>query len=477
MQQFDIASCVWSPHASRRLQYPKSNMLALGRHHRIAWSAVRASARRTLSSAVMATPLGIGHLPLSPEELRAEQELLAVLPEFQQASAALGDAGLPNWKRAALAVPPLERAVEICRASMGFQSVYLLAALRQLTCARVLQGDFAAASRAMHERGELMSWPMFEQERALRLWLRSNAPNDALAWCQKDEFTALFPKDATVPLKWTLYELLAQSLRDGPDFDKHDDPLFTQAVEVLRCKKDVVAEQQGAADDSLLSRDIPYLLAQYASLCLVSSGVLRPVGKRSQTTAREPLSDAQLVALNQAEVLWKEALTWVETTAVTDSDEKDDVAPGVDAPFEAWTHTNLGELLLRKQKPEAALEHLGKALKIQQRDKSGNALALSRTLGKIAQGCHAVGQAVSAEGLFTTAVEAFEKEKVLSISDQVEFASVLRAYGDLLQNWEKREGGAEQKYAQADAVEERLGRACEERHSRAPLHPVFYLPL
>lgn len=421
--------------------------------------------------------IGIGYLQLTPEEMQAEQELLQFLPEFQLATSILHGTrdeftALTNWKRASLAVPPLERTVEICRSSMGFQSVYLLAALRHLFLTHFLQGNYAAANKVMHERGELLNWPMYEQERMLRMFLRENKPAAALAWCQKDVFTSLFPKDATVPLKWTIYELISKSLRDGATDVR--DPLFTQAVEVLRCKKDVVAEQGDAANESLLSRDIPYLLSQYASLCLVSSGVLTPQFADSSKRT-DALTDAQLVALNQAEVLWTEALSWVEQKAHDDATEE--LTTGVDAPFVAWTQTNLGELLLRRQQPERAMEHLGKALKIQQQEKGGDALKLSRILGKIAEGCHAVGQAVSAEGLFTTAVEAFEKEKFLSMQDQVEYARVLRAYGDLLQNWEKREAGAKQKYAQADAVERQVALLCQEHGSRAPLQPVFYLPL
>ncbi|KAF1329391.1 Tetratricopeptide-like helical, partial [Globisporangium splendens] len=419
------------------------------------------------------TKIGIGYLQVTPEEIQAEQELLQFLPEFQQATTILhGESdeyvGLTNSKKASLAIPQLERAVEICRSSMGYQSVYLLAGLRHLFLTYFLQGNYEMANKVMHERGELMSWPITEQERVLRMFLRENEPTSALEWCQKDVFTSLFPKDETMPLKWTIYELISKSLRDGNDgiLDAND-PLFTKAVEVLRCKKDMITEQHGAADDSLLSRDIPYLMSQYASLCVVSSGAL--------STMPDELSDQQLVSLDQAEVLWKEALTWVEKT--TSDEGKDDIMSGVDAPFEAWTETNLGELLLRKKKPEEAMEHLGKALKIQQREKGGNALALSRILGKIAEGCHAVGQAVSAEGLFTTAVESFEKEKSLSIADQVEYARVLRAYGDLLRNWEKREAGAEQKYKQANDVEVEIARRCQERDCRSPLHPAFYLPL
>lgn len=430
----------------------------------------------TLAHNAADTKIGIGYLQLSPEEIQAEQELLQFLPEFQHATKILHGkddefAALTNWKRASLAIPQLERAVEICRSSMGFQSVYLLAALRHLFLTYFMQGNYAMANKVMLERGELMNWPMYEQERVLRLFLRENTPEAALTWCQKEVFTSLFPKDETVPLKWTIYELISKSLRDGAD-DGLDvnDPLFTKAVEVLRCKKDMVAGKGAAADDSLLSRDIPYLMSQYASLCLVASGALtKPTGVDNE------LNEQQLVSLNQAEVLWREALTWVEQTV--GDDVKEELTTGVDAPFEAWTQTNLGEVLLRKKKPEEAMEHLGKALKIQQQEKGGNSLALSRILGKIAEGCHAVGQAVSAEGLFTTAVEAFEKEKFLSMTDQVEYARVLRAYGDLLQNWEKREGGAKQKYAQADAVEQQVALLCREQNSRAPLQPVFYLPL
>ncbi|GAB9472841.1 Tetratricopeptide-like helical [Globisporangium polare] len=433
----------------------------------------------TLAHNMADTKIGIGYLQLTPEEIQAEQELLQFLPEFQQATKILHGAddefaALTNWKRASLAIPQLERTVEICRSSMGFQSVYLLAALRHLFLTYFMQGNYAMANKVMHERGELMSWPMYEQERMLRLFLRENTPEEALAWCQKEVFTSLFPKDETMPLRWTIYELISKSLRDGVDDSGFDvsDPLFTKAVEVLRCKKDLVAEKGGAAvDDSLLSRDIPYLMSQYASLSLVSSGALSALASDNNSE----LSEQQHVALDQAEMLWREALTWVEQTV--GDDNKEELITGVDAPFEAWTQTNLGELLLRKKKPEEAMEHLGKALKIQQQEKGGQSLALSRILGKIAVGCHAVGQAVSAEGLLTTAVEAFEREKFLSITDQVEYARVLRAYGDLLQNWEKREGGAKQKYAQAEAIEKQVELLCREQNSRAPLQPVFYLPL
>ncbi|RLN02942.1 hypothetical protein BBJ28_00000918, partial [Nothophytophthora sp. Chile5] len=415
-------------------------------------------------------------------------ELLQSLPEFQQAAKVLlgrGDSEqdseaarrLPNCTRAARALPQLERTVEICRSAMGFQSVYLQAALRHLLTTLFMKGDYSGAIRVMEERGDVMQWPVAEHERMLRLLLRANRPQEAAAWCQKDAFTQLFPKDATVPLKWTMYELIGSELHGGAEqlAQAVEDPLFVQAVEVLREKKHVVRkhEEQGLKASELpLGREIPYLLAQYAALSLASTRALEKDAKA------EP-SDEQLVSLNQAEVLWKEALAWVETTAVEDG--KDALlASGPDAPFEAWVQTNLGELLLRKKQPEEAMEWLGKAMSTLQAEQSGtggSALAMARVLGQIAQGCHALGQAVSSEGLFTGVVESFEHEAVLSATDQLEFARVLRGYGDLLANWEKREAGAKQKYAQAERVEQELAKMCVKNASASALHPIFYLPL
>ncbi|KAE9277100.1 hypothetical protein PF001_g25820 [Phytophthora fragariae] len=71
---------------------------------------------------VFADPsVGIGSLPLAPEETQAERELLKSLPEFQEAAQVLlGQGGdearlLPNCKRAEKALPMLQRTVEICR--------------------------------------------------------------------------------------------------------------------------------------------------------------------------------------------------------------------------------------------------------------------------------------------------------------------------------------------------------------------------
>ncbi|KAE8876267.1 hypothetical protein PF003_g39590 [Phytophthora fragariae] len=78
--------------------------------------------RALLTSAVFADPsVGIGSLPLAPEETQAERELLKSLPEFQEAAQVLlGQGGdearlLPNCKRAEKALPMLQRTVEICR--------------------------------------------------------------------------------------------------------------------------------------------------------------------------------------------------------------------------------------------------------------------------------------------------------------------------------------------------------------------------
>ncbi|KAE9182358.1 hypothetical protein PF002_g27012 [Phytophthora fragariae] len=361
---------------------------------------------------------------------------------------------------------------------MGFQSVYLQAALRHLVATLFMKGDVAEARRVVQERGDVMQWPVAEHERMLRLLLRANLPKEAQAWCQKDEFSQLFPKDETVPLKWILYELIGTELRGGAEqlANAVEDPLFVQAVETLREKKDVVLKHEEAshlkASEVQLGREIPYLLAQYASLSVASTRAL-------ERDPKTPPTDAQLVSLNQAEALYKEALAWVEKTAA--EDDKDALlASGPNAPFGAWVETNLGELLLRKNQPEEAMEWLGKAMSTLQAERSGvggSALAMTRVLGQIARGCHSMGQAVTSEGLFVTVVESFEREAKLSASDRVEFARVLRSYGDLLTNWEKREAGAAKRYAQAERVEKEIAEMCKANQSAAALHPVFYLPL
>ncbi|KAI9916112.1 hypothetical protein PsorP6_018219 [Peronosclerospora sorghi] len=428
--------------------------------------------------------VGIGSLPLAPEETQAERELLNSLPEFREAAQVLlGKADearlLPNSKRAEKVLLKLQRTVEICRSAMGFQSVYLQAVLRHLVATLFMKGDVKEAKKMMQERGDIMQWPVTEHERMLRLLLRSNLPKEAQAWCKREEYTKLSPLDEIVPLKWTLYDLIRKELSGGPDqLEKAlDDPLFAHAVEILRQKKNVVLthEETGnlKASEVQLGRDIPYLLAQYASLSVVSTRALERDAK-----AETPLTDTQQMSLNQAEVLYKEALAWVEDTAA--EDDKDALlASGPNAPFRAWVETNLGELLLCKE-PEKAMEWLGKAMSTLQAERNGvggSTLAMTRVLGQVARGCHAMGQAVTSEGLFVTAVEAFEREATLSSTDRVEFARVLRAYGDLLASWEKRETDAARRYEQAEQVEQELARMCEDTQSATALHPIFYLPL
>ncbi|CEG45004.1 Tetratricopeptide-like helical [Plasmopara halstedii] len=432
--------------------------------------------------------VGIGSLPLPPEETQAERELLNTLPEFQEAAQILlGQGGdearfLPNSKRAEKSLPKLQRTVEICRSTMGFHSVYLQAALRHLVATLFMKGDVKEAAKIMQERGEVMQWPMAEHERMLRLLLRSNLPKQAEDWCQKETFLKQSPQDEIVPLKWTLYELIRILLKGGIEqlAKAVDDPLYVQAVETLREKKDVVLKHEKVstlkANEVQLGRDIPYLLAQYASLSVASTRALeRDYGKDSKS----PPTDAQLISLNQAEILYKEALEWVEKIAAEEN-KNALLASGPNAPFGAWVQTNLGELMLRKNKPEEAMEWLGKALSTLQAEQTGvggSALAMTRVLGQIAKGSHILGQAVTSEGLFVTVVESFEREIKLSATDKVEFARVLRAYGDLLANWDKREADAAKRYAQAESVEKEIADICKTNQSVAALHPIFYLPL
>ncbi|RMX69710.1 hypothetical protein KXD40_005354 [Peronospora effusa] len=432
--------------------------------------------------------VGIGSLPLTPEETQAERELLGSLPEFQEAAQVLlGQGGdearlVPNYKRAEKVLPKLQRTVEICRSTMGFQSVYLQAALRHLVATLFVKGDIVEARKVMQERGDVMHWPVAEHERMLRLLLRSNLPKEAETWCQKEEFTNLYPKDDIVPLKWTLYELIGIALSGGAEelAKAVGDPLFVQTVEKLREKKDVVLKHEEAsnlkASEVQLGREIPYLLAQYASLSVAST---RALPRDPKADPKKPMTDAQVMSLNQAEVLYKEALAWVEET-VAESNKDALLASGPNAPFGAWVETNIGELLLRKNNPDDAMEWLGKAMRTLQAAQNGigcDALAMTRVLGLIARASHTMGQAVTSEGLFVTVVESFEREAYLSSTDRVEFARVLRAYGDLLANWEKRETDAAKRYEQAQRVEHDLAKMCQANQSIAALHPIFYLPL
>jgi tetratricopeptide (TPR) repeat protein len=420
------------------------------------------------------TKVGVGLLPLSPEEIEAEKELLKMLPDFQLAMDILQGNGehiksLPDSKRASMAVPHLQRTVEICRSAMGFNSEFLLASLRHLFLTHFIEGNYKLAEKTMHERGEIMQWPVTEQERLVRLFLRENQPSFGFDWYKNEVFTTLFPNDETLPLKWTIYDFIGKSMKYGNDGLQLEDPLFTQAVEVLRRKKDLAKKNEfDLTDNNVITHEIPYLLSQYGSLCLVSSDALqKPL---------EELSDRERICLDQTETLWKEALEWVEERTSGDN-SFDESTASVDGPFEAYIQTNLGELLLHRRKSDEAMEYLGKALKTQQKHKGGNNFGLSRVLLNIAIGCHAVGQAVSSEGLFTTVLESYEKEPFLSLPKKMEYAKALRAYGHLLQNWEKRETTAQYKFNHAQELFDEIREECSEIKCERPLDPIFYLPL
>lgn len=107
------------------------------------------------------------------------------------------------------------------------------------------------------------------------------------------------------------------------------------------------------------------------------------------------------------------------------------------ASFDAWVKAKLAELLLRKNNMDEAMEWLGKAmatLQAEQNGIGGSALATTRVLGLIARGCHAIGQAVTSEGLYVTVIVSFKRKADLSSIDRVDTARALHAYGDLLTN-------------------------------------------
>ncbi|OQS05706.1 hypothetical protein THRCLA_02194 [Thraustotheca clavata] len=108
-----------------------------------------------------------------------------------------------------------------------------------------------------------------------------------------------------------------------------------------------------------------------------------------------------------------------------------------DDSLRAHLHSNIGELHLLQERYEDAMEVLAFALKHQE-TKPELELPLARTLALLATGYHRLGKAVSAEGLFTSALDKYENKTLNSI-DSASHAKVLMAYGDLLCQWEKRE--------------------------------------
>ncbi|EQC37951.1 hypothetical protein SDRG_04968 [Saprolegnia diclina VS20] len=117
--------------------------------------------------------------------------------------------------------------------------------------------------------------------------------------------------------------------------------------------------------------------------------------------------------------------------AVVDDATTDDV-------LRAHMHANLGELYLLQAKYEDAMEALSYALKYQE-TQPALSLPLARTLVLLATGYHRLGKAVSAEGLFTTALETYERSKLQTSIESAAAAKAHMAYGDLLSQWERRE--------------------------------------
>nr|CCA17289.1 conserved hypothetical protein [Albugo laibachii Nc14] len=419
---------------------------------------------------------GVGNLELTSEEVTAEQDLAQNLPDFQLAINGLfeersskdhGRGTHTNFQKVASALPHLERTADICRSSMGFNNPFLLVSLRYLCLAYFIQGKYSLANKIMQERGEAMDWPIVEQERMLRLQLRQNRHEISSEVAKLDTFKALYPNDELVPLKWTMYELIAKYLQFGPKELDTMDPLYAVAAEKLRRKKGVVKKEQEVQPESLhtlmpLDREVPFLLSQFASLCYVVT--------ESQQCTTEVLGDNTTVYLDQAEILWKEALHWVEHF-VEDAENENN------KKFQMCVQMNLGEVCLTKKKPIEAIEFLEKALQLQQTTSFGSELVLARVLGRLAEGYHALEQPVNSEGLFQSAVEAYEKTSFLSLTQQMEYAGILRKFGKLLGAWEKRDTDAQNRFAKADTIEQEIGKQLKATGCKYPFHSAFYLPL
>ena len=75
---------------------------------------------------------------------------------------------------------------------------------------------------------------------------------------------------------------------------------------------------------------------------------------------------------------------------------------------------------------------------------------LGRTLGLVATCYHRAGQAVTAEGLFQSAISSsFDKHHDANPLAKLETIGTLQAYADLLRDWDRREGDAQKYEAQA----------------------------
>jgi hypothetical protein len=97
-----------------------------------------------------------------------------------------------------------------------------------------------------------------------------------------------------------------------------------------------------------------------------------------------------------------------------------------------------------------ASELASSALKIYDHPDNPIKEGLGRTLGLVATCYHRAGQAVTAEGLFQSAISSsFDKHHDANPLAKLETIGTLQAYADLLRDWDRREGDAQKYEAQA----------------------------
>jgi hypothetical protein len=119
----------------------------------------------------------------------------------------------------------------------------------------------------------------------------------------------------------------------------------------------------------------------------------------------------------------------------------------------AWCHTNMSECLIGMANETGNMDYLKQAS-----ENAQTALAcyegsvikdgLGRTLCLLGICAHKGGQAVTAQGLFASALD-FEKETVVG---KLAYIETLNAYAGLLDDWEKRENEAESMREKAKSV-------------------------